>query len=408
MAVLQQILTVLLTAAALALLLPAAFLLLQMLAAWPISAGSEGENALGPIPSGADRSNFAVLMPAHNESGGVAASIAAVRSQLQPGDRLLVVADNCSDDTAAVATVAGAEVVERFDSERRGKGYALDFGVRHLAMNAPSLVIIVDADCEVQPGALDALARASAACGRPTQALYLMRSPPGAPMKTRIAEFAWAVKNHARPLGSRRLGLPCQLMGSGMAFPWEQIVGAPLASGHIVEDLQLGLDLTARGHAPLFLPSARVISWFPQTSDGLTAQRTRWEHGYFAVMFAHGPGLMLSALRGRRMAPILRALDLCVPPLSFLVLAIVGLLVTTTAFFAAGGSIAPLTLSMLAVVVVALAIGLAWRRFGRAIVSGRELLGVPLYVLQKLPIYLRALRQRQVEWVRTRRDDGST
>src|SRR5262249_28274109 len=147
--------------------------------------------------------------------------------QLAPGDRVLVVADNCADDTAAVAAAAGAEVVQRRDPMCRGKGYALDFGVRHLAQDPPDVVIVVDADCAVAPGALARLASECSAGGRPVQALYLMHAPPGAGLRTRIAAFAWIVKNKVRPLGGQRAGWPCLLMGTGMAFGWMQLAGAP-------------------------------------------------------------------------------------------------------------------------------------------------------------------------------------
>ena len=159
-----------------------------------------------PNAEGAARPRTAVLVPAHDEAAGIAASLATIVPQLAPGDRLVVVADNCSDDTARVAAAAGAEAIRRDDPERRGKGYALDFGVRHLAADAPGVVVIVDADCVLHPGSLGRIATTCVASGRPVQALYLMRSPPGAPLSTRISEFAWAVRNLVRPLGALRLG----------------------------------------------------------------------------------------------------------------------------------------------------------------------------------------------------------
>ena len=87
-----------------------------------------------PLPAQPRPARIAVLIPAHNEGHGVRATIMQTLSQLGPDDRVLVVADNCNDDTAAQARLVGAEVVERHDAERRGKGYALDFGVRHLEM----------------------------------------------------------------------------------------------------------------------------------------------------------------------------------------------------------------------------------------------------------------------------------
>ena len=147
----------------------------------------------------------------------------------------------------------GAEVVERHDPDRRGKGYALDHGVRHLAAAPPAVVIVVDADCAVAPGSVDLLASECMRRRRPVQALYLMRAPPGAGLKQRMAEFAWAVRNQVRPLGWQRLGGPCQLMGTGMAFPWATLATASLASASIVEDMQLGLDLAASGSPPWYL-----------------------------------------------------------------------------------------------------------------------------------------------------------
>ena len=59
------------------------------------------------------RRRLAVLVPAHNESAVIAATLEDIKARLRAGDRLLVVADNCTDDTAAVAGLSGAEVVER-------------------------------------------------------------------------------------------------------------------------------------------------------------------------------------------------------------------------------------------------------------------------------------------------------
>ena len=96
------------------------------------------------------RSRLAVLVPAHDEGAVLLQTIADIQMQLRPGDRLLVVADNCADDTAGIARAAGAEVVERHDPDKRGKGYALDFGIRHLALDPPEVVIIIDADCRLK------------------------------------------------------------------------------------------------------------------------------------------------------------------------------------------------------------------------------------------------------------------
>ena len=382
-------------------LLPSALVLLQLIAGF----GKRDFSARYPTSkASATRANTAVLMPAHNEANGIVGAIRAVLSQLSTDDRLLVVADNCTDETAVVARAAGAEVIERHDTQRRGKGYALDFGVRWLEKAPPSVTIIIDADCIAHPGSISSLAEACVASGRPTQALYLMRAPAGSRLSVRIAEFAWLIKNKLRPLGSLALGWPCQLMGTGMAFPWAIIQNAPLATGHLVEDMQLGLDLAKAGTPPLFCPVALVTSAFPTDTAGVKSQRTRWEHGHLSVLIAVGPAMIWRALKTRNMALFAMALDLMVPPLAALVLMLVVLVMLNTAWWLATGSALPLVVSALAMTLVVVTVALAWAREGRQIVSLSEMLALPWYVIAKIPVYIRLFTKRQVEWVRTKRD----
>ena len=355
-------------------------------------------------PSDAARPSVAILMPAHNEAAGITTAIASVLPQLRPGDRLLVVADNCSDDTAGVARAAGAEVAERHEPLRRGKGYALDFGVRALESRPPEIVVVMDADCIIEEGSLERLVRRCGSSGRPVQALYLMRSPAEAGLKSRISEFAWVVKNHVRPTAFLRLGLPCQLMGTGMAFPWSIIGKAPLASGHLVEDMQLGIDLAVAGVPPLFCADACVTSVFPSSDVGAVAQRTRWEHGHLSVIASGAPRLLAGAVTRRRLDLAAMALDLCVPPLASLALSTSAICALAALLYLLTGKIAPLLVALAAAVAIGLGIGLAWRSFGRGILSLADLLAAPGYALAKLPIYARVLTRRQQEWIRARRD----
>lgn len=350
------------------------------------------------------RPSAAVLVPAHNEATGIAATVVAVRAQMQTGDRLLVVADNCTDATATAAADAGAEVVVRLDPDRRGKGYALDFGVRALASEPPSILVIVDADCTLSEGSLDALVKECAAAKRPVQALYLMHSPPGAGRGARLGELAWLLRNWARPLGWHRLGFPCQLMGTGMAFPYQHLRSMPLASGNIVEDLRLGIDFAAAGAPPLFFEHAQVHSIFPSRAADLQTQRKRWELGHLATIRQEVPRLVVEAVRQRKPALLAMALDLCVPPLAFLVLMLVLVGAGSALLGLFGQPIWPAMLTIAAISMLAVAVLLAWRRFGQAVVTLAELLAVPMYMLAKLPTYGHWLLRRRTGWVRTARD----
>jgi cellulose synthase/poly-beta-1,6-N-acetylglucosamine synthase-like glycosyltransferase len=373
--------------------LPTLVFVLEVLAALP---------RVGGVPAPLDPSvRVAVLVPAHDEECGIAATLATIRPQLRLGDRLLVIADNCSDATAAVARAAGADVFERSDAARRGKSYAVASGVTLLAADAPDVVILIDADCRVEGGAIDALR--AAAVERPAQAAYVMRAPDGAPPTRRLAELMFVVRNVVRPLGLRRLGVPCLLTGSGMAFPWSIIRSAPLESGSVVEDLQLAIDLAADGTPPRFCATARVTSVFPTGEVAASAQQTRWLWGLMRTA-GQAPRLVAAAFRHRQPSLLGLAAELAVPPLTLLfplwAFAIAAALVPAVVRH----ELRPLALAAGGAAACVLAIVAAWWRFARARVPARVLVGAPLYALPALRAAVVALFRRRQAWNRTARD----
>jgi cellulose synthase/poly-beta-1,6-N-acetylglucosamine synthase-like glycosyltransferase len=357
-----------------------------------------------PVLPNLVRQPVAVLVPAHNESSGLLPTLANIKSQLLAGDRLLVVADNCSDNTAAVAKAVGAEVVERNDPTKRGKGYALDCGVRYLSSNPPGIVIVVDADCKFADGAVDSLASTCAVTGRPIQALYLMTAPTATEINHQVAEFSWRVKNWLRPLGLRALKLPCQLMGTGMAFPWEVIRSANLANAQIVEDLKLGLDLALAGHPPEFCPSARVTSEFPSSIKGAGTQRKRWELGHLDLILNSAPRLLAIAMGRRDWNLLAITLDLAVPPLSLLAMLVLGIFGLSLVYAMAGYSAAALAISTASLLAFTMATLLAWLKCGRDVVPPRAFFQIPSYVFRKIKIYRQFIfGKTDSQWTRTDR-----
>jgi cellulose synthase/poly-beta-1,6-N-acetylglucosamine synthase-like glycosyltransferase len=393
----MMLLTILCGSAALLLLLPVLVIFAEILAA--VTKRRQVEFRAG------ERPRLAVLMPAHNEASIVSATVRSIASQLRKHDQLLVIADNCVDNTADLARSEGAEVIERSDSQQRGKGYALDYGVRHLERDPPEVVIIMDADCRVSPGSIDKLARLCSTSSRPIQALYLMHASQDAGLKMRIAEFAWIVKNQARPEGLHRLGLPCQLMGTGMAFPWLRISKANLASGEIVEDLKLGIDLARAGAPPLFCADALVTSDFPASSDGVQAQRTRWEHGHLRLLMTDVPGLLVSSLLQRNTSLLALTLDLSVPPLALLTLLVATVWSASTILYLFTKATVPLGIASADAVLLALAVLMSWHRYGRRTISLGKLALALVYALWKIPLYAKFLVARQISWVRSKRND---
>lgn len=354
------------------------------------------------------RTSVAVLVPAHNESEGLRPTLVEIGSQLNSGDRLVVVADNCTDDTATVAAAVGAEVVERCDPVRIGKGFALDAGVRHLGTNPPDVVIIIDADCHPAPGTIGRLAMTCVASGRPVQALDLMISPDRASVSYNVAEFAWRLKNWVRPLGLARLGLPCQLMGTGMAFPWSVIKDAKLATGQIVEDMRLGLELSAANCAPLFCPDAMVTSEFPVSAEGAATQRQRWEHGHLQLIKDAALPMFWLAFRRGNVRLAAQVLDMSVPPLALLLLVATTMLSVSAVATLITGSFVPLAFAGSAFAGLIFAVALAWARCGRDVLPFSSLVRILPYLGGKLLLYLRLLRNGpNVKWIRTDRSNAN-
>lgn len=349
--------------------------------------------------------SVAVLMPAHNEASGISEAIQSILPQLGVEDRLLVVADNCEDKTAEVARKAGAEVVERFNDAARGKGFALDFGIQALQKSPKDVLIIIDADCKVDSNAIKKMAGYAVKHNRPVQCLYLMYRQSGATLKAAVAEFAWTVKNWVRPLGFAKLGLPCQLMGTGMAFPWLVLEKMDLANGHIVEDMKLGVDLAAEGYPPAFFPDAKVSSFFPLEKDTQKGQSKRWEHGHLSVIMGEMPALLLAGIKRGQALVAAMALDLSIPPLALFVgVMLLFALINGLLFY--GLSIAGFAfwLATANVLMLFVAVLLAWWRFGQQIIALKQLLYIPIYMLQKIPNYLSFAVKRQTTWNKTKRD----
>jgi cellulose synthase/poly-beta-1,6-N-acetylglucosamine synthase-like glycosyltransferase len=193
------------------------------------------------------------------------------------------------------------------------------------------------------------------------------------------------------------------LTGSGMAFPWTVIRDAHLATGSIVEDTQLSIDLLLKGHNPIYCAEAEVSAMLPAQRQAILSQRTRWEHGHLQLILTQTPRLMWGALTQRRPALLAAALDVAVPPLSLLAI-VWGLSAAAALAF---GQLAG---DWLAAGILAVSGGLLFmtilcvnRAFsGRG--SWKTLAAVPAYIAVKAPIYARFLWRRQSAWVRTARE----
>jgi len=366
------------------------------------------ETALGarPLPAGpapAAVRRCVVLVPAHDEAAGLAATLTALKAALAPGMEILLVADNCTDATAAIAREAGVGVAERFDAERRGKGFALDHGRTQLAGDPPACVIVLDADTVPRGDALARLADRALASGRPVQGAYTMTARATESAVARFSAASFFIKNVVRQSGGARLGVPAILTGSGMAFPWPVFAALPLATGHVAEDLMLGVRSTLAGQAPLFAADA-AVDGASSNDRGTASQRRRWESGFAAVARDHAAALIGGGLARLDYRRLWLGLHLVTPPL-ILLLALDGVAVLILAVVAAlsGHGLAALAI-LVVLTAAAVAATIAALAGHRRLDLLRDWASIPRYLLWKLGLSLVTIVRRERRWIRTDRD----
>lgn len=371
----------------------ALFLALETCAAFsPLRRPSHGA-APGPI---------AVVIPAHNESASIGATLANVQCQLRAGDKVVVVADNCADDTAARARAAGAETLERRDDARRGKGYALQFALDHLRAAPPAIVVFTDADCLFAEGALQRIAEAAVARSRPAQALYLMKAPEGSGPRLKVAEFAWAFINHVRMAGLQRLFDVTRFTGAGFAAPWSVMESVDLASGEIVEDLALTFQLTRKDAPPFLVSDAVVESEFPTDEEALTRQSARWSIGSLRYAARAAFSALAEGVTQRKPALIGAAIDLMIPPLTIFVGALGACAALGFVAWIWTGEASAFGLALTALWLTVMSVVAGWYGFGRAALPPDDLHGAFDFLFAKLNVFSAKGRRSARSWTPTR------
>ena len=351
-----------------------------------------------------DRASAVIVIPAHDESEVVGTTLQRLQAALGQEMRIVVVADNCTDTTAEIARDHGVEVVQRTNAQDRGKGFALAFAAEHLTVVPPEVFVVLDADCSTDAASLRNLVDAAAISGRPSQAINLLRPNRQASPLVQLSTFGFMLKNLVRQRGLQRLAGRVHLTGTGMAMPFDQLRASAKTRSSIVEDLALGLELSAAGHPPMLVSNAVVWSE-SSTEQGTLVQRRRWEGGFLSTALKWGFREALQGVATGRPRTILAGLDLMVPPLAlFAILNIAALIVATVLTLALGAAWWPVIVQLGLLLFALLAVFTAWLQEGRPFISLGVLARLPLYVLWKLPMYVGlARRGAPKEWLRTGR-----
>ena len=246
---------------------------------------------------------YAVLICARNEQTVIADLIGSIKHQTYPCGmvHVFVMADNCTDQTAAVADRAGAIVYSRRNSEQVGKGYALQALLVHIREDYPDVFdgyFVFDADNILSKTYIESM---NQTFSQGYDIVTSYRNSKNYGFNWISAGYAlWFLResrylNHARFL----LGTSCAVSGTGFLFSRDvahEIVDWPY---HLLtEDIEFSVEQIVSGKRIAFCPDAELFDEQPVTFRQSWTQRLRWSRGYLQVFRRYGGKLIRSIFQG--------------------------------------------------------------------------------------------------------------
>ena len=279
-------------------------------------------------PRSTRRLKFDIIVPAHNEEAGIESTVRSLREIDWEASRMRihVVADNCTDDTARIAALAGAQVMVRQNQDLRGKGYALAHAFEAcLAEGWSDALVVVDADSSVTNNLLEAFAIRIEQGDSAIQAHYGIRNPMRS-WRTRLMTVAMGAFHIVRSRGRERLKLSSGIRGNGWCVTANLLRKVPYQSFSLTEDLEYGVILGLAGTRVAFAEEAAANGDMVSSSSIAKKQRQRWEGGRMEMMRRFTAPTLRAAVRERSAVKLDLALDLLVLPLSYVALNVVALI----------------------------------------------------------------------------------
>ena len=358
-----------------------------------------------PYRSSSRRLRFDIIVPAHNEEAAISGVVAGLLKLDWPanGFRVVVVADNCTDATAALARAAGAFVLERHDTTLRGKGHALDFAFQaSQAKGWAYAVVVVDADTAVSANLLEAFASRIEGGAKVIQAHYRVLNAQ-ASWRTRLLAIALASFHQVRSRARERLQLSCGIRGNGWCITRRLLRQVPYLAFSLTEDIEYGIDLGLAGYRVHYADEAFVAATMVSGEQAARSQRQRWEGGRLQLVRSRSLALLKAGMGPDGRVCLDLALDLLVLPLSYVAANVAALIV-----FAGVARLWQPSLQMWWWVGLGCGVSLAlyvlrgWQLSGVGVRGLVDLLRAPAFVLWKVLLMARA--RGSAEWVRTRRE----
>lgn len=356
--------------------------------------------------AGGKLNKFVVLIPAHNEELVIHHTLESFKKLNYPQDHVkpVVLADNCDDKTAEIARAFGVDVVERQDTDHRGKAYAINYFIDHYAamLDGYDAITIVDADTLVDT---DYFRHISESLNHEEVAIaqgYYGISNPKMGWMTAFMDAAFSVFNHVRPAGRIALGGSMSLKGNGMTFKKAAFLKAHGPVNAITQDLELTIKLlTESGLTVDYNPQAVVYAEAPNSAKAADSQRSRWEVGRLYTFERWSKKLWDRYTASLEFKYLDAIIDLMIPPLAMVVmlqlLFLILSLITQERLLIIGA------VSSVSVTVLYVVSGMIMRRCSWY--TWLNILKLPYFLVWKLGIYIKLmLSKRLTEFTRTKRN----
>ena len=361
-------------------------------------------SARNKIPPASSRQMFFdVIVPAHNEAAGIAGTVTNLRQLDWPAElfRVVVIADNCTDQTAEVARESGATVITRHDTTRRGKGYALAHAFEWSRTEDRSqAIVVVDADSHASANLLESFATRIERGATALQAHYGVLNATDS-WRTRLMAIALGAIHKLRSRAREHLLLSCGIRGNGWCVTHSLLRKIPYEAYSLTEDVEFGIAIGLAGDRVTYCDESFVEGVMVSGADAARSQRQRWEGGRFKLIRTAVPNLLRAAATRRSAVCLDLALDLLVLPLSYIVLNVMALLAISAAFVHVGAT-GPLWVAAADCTALTLYVGRGWMLSGVGLRGLADLARVPWYVAWKVLLLLS--RSKTHEWIRTKRE----
>jgi cellulose synthase/poly-beta-1,6-N-acetylglucosamine synthase-like glycosyltransferase len=271
-----------------------------------------------PVRIGTARRRIRAVVSAHDEASVIAGIAQDLASQTHDSELLAVavIADRCTDDTAARAG-EWVPVVERPEGHG-AKGAAVAWYLDRFPLDDDEYLLVLDADNRIDE---TYVATVAAALGPETPVVqtYLdVLNPDESVLASATALTYWA-SNRSVQLARTNLGWSCDLGGTGMAISARVLADAGGVVDTLAEDLSLNLRLNLAGHRSAWLHEAKVRDHKTARPAQAVTQRSRWVRGRRQAQRAHGRELITHGFRSRSGNLLDLAFRLYNPGRSFLV-----------------------------------------------------------------------------------------